>query len=104
MLEIPLRKHGGEWSGRLALADNESVDDIIGRRWFAVDQGHNVYAATYIDGKLHYMHTVCIRPDDGLVVDHLNHDGLDNRLSNLRMCTKSEDNRNRRRWVHATDV
>ena len=41
------------------------------------------------------MHRLILVPSEGLQVDHINRDGLDNRRSNLRLVTVSHNLRNR---------
>jgi hypothetical protein len=45
--------------------------------------------------KLVRLHRVIMSAPEGLLVDHRNNDGLDNRRSNLRLATKSQNNTNR---------
>lgn len=40
------------------------------------------------------MHRLIAQPPDGMVVDHINGDTLDNRRENLRVCTSAENIRN----------
>jgi hypothetical protein len=41
------------------------------------------------------MHREILRPPGHLVVDHINHNGLDNRKANLRHATRAQNNFNR---------
>ena len=43
------------------------------------------------------MHREILKVSDGLVVDHINHNGLDNRKANLRPASRLENSRNRRK-------
>ena len=42
-----------------------------------------------------YMHNLIVKPSEGMIIDHISRDGLDNRRLNLRECTWKENTRNR---------
>lgn len=83
-----------------ALIDLDDVDKVKNRIWY-MDNGYaksnknKSYSAT----KLHRFVTDC--PDD-MVVDHINHNGLDNRKSNLRICTQQQNTFNKNKRVNNT--
>jgi hypothetical protein len=60
--------------------------------WYAMRQKRNneIMSPFYIS-----MHRQILNPVATKVIDHINHDGLDNRRSNLRICTPAENSRNR---------
>lgn len=74
------------------LVDDEDAVLIAPYRWCVIDHGRQQYAFANVtrDGKrtIVYMHHVVM----GLVgVDHVNHDGLDNRRANLRPATPHQN-------------
>ena len=83
--KIPLDKTGTKF----ALVD-------AGDAWLADRKWHvsNVYAASKHHGSYDKMHVLIMNPEKGMKVDHINGDTLDNRRSNLRVCTHAENIRN----------
>lgn len=98
MKEIPLTQ------GKVAIVDDEDFERLSRYRWHA-DWSKNTqtwYASRFFrtpDGRKSHirMHRDIMQPDRGMVVDHRNHDGLDNRRENLRICTQTDNGRNKRR-------
>jgi len=41
--------------------------------------------------KIFHMHQIILEVPDGMVVDHINNDGMDNRSANLRAATKGQN-------------
>jgi hypothetical protein len=78
---------------------------VFGYRWRLVSPSKNYAAATELDSFGQYgvvlMHRVIMAAPKGLVVDHINGDTLDNRRSNLRLCTHAQNIRNRRVSKHS---
>ena len=85
-----------------AVVDAADLDQLKQYTWRMVVGKRITYAGTQevrIDGsKLRLaMHQVLTNPPLGMVVDHINHDGLDNRRSNLRICTPRQNTQNKRK-------
>lgn len=78
---IPLTK------GLFTFIDNEDFESVSKLPW--------TYASKYAyNGVVGYLHRFLMSPDEGLVVDHINRNPLDNRRNNLRVCTQKENNMN----------
>lgn len=73
--------------------DVSNITKLQRHSWWYTKQG---YLAGYIDGKLMLMHRFLTNCDDEHVVDHKNHITGDNRISNLRVCTVSKNQYNRK--------
>ena len=83
--------------------DPEDYERLNKHKWHAVNGKHTYYAerVTRVGKKRNRMiikmHREIIRVGDGKFCDHINHNGLDNRKTNLRPATQTENNRNRRK-------
>ena len=92
-----------EIKGKVVLIDDEDWNKVKGYRW-TIDKQKNLYYVTatlYINGnketvRMHRVITGCNK-GDGLIVDHINHNTLDNRKTNLRVCDIAENTRNQQK-------
>ncbi len=88
--------------GFVALVDSEDFDRISGFKWYAsssIKQEPYAIRSVYEGGsyKHVHMHREIMNAPHGLVVDHKNHNSLDNRKSNLRLATTRENTHNQRK-------
>lgn len=82
--------------GYYALVDDEDFESVSKYRWFALVRGSYVRAYRH-EGRANVaLHTHIMSPPDGRMVDHIDGNALDCRRSNMRVCTKTENNRNQR--------
>ena len=106
---VPLHgKHGATFC---AWVDEADAPAALSRRWTMQVRvsRHRVYryATTRHNGSQLGMHRFLTDAPKGMWVDHIgqhgdDHDGLDNRRSNLRICTPSENLANRRLPANST--
>ena len=85
---IPLTK------GKFAIVDADDYYRLTKYKWHAARGVNTSYAAANWRGKGVIMHRVIMGAPDHLVVDHIDHNGLNNTKANLRLCTTSQNNRN----------
>lgn len=97
MKEIPLTR------GQVARVDNKDFSELSKHKWYAVwcETTQSFYASRYSPGRVGgagnvQMHRVIMRARRGQEVDHINRNTLDNQRSNLRFCTRTQNNANKR--------
>lgn len=102
-IRIELRRRNGDLAG-VVLIDQEDAH-LAERRWFVNNNGYaarNETIGRRENGRplqrTVLMHRVLmgLEHGDGQFVDHINHDTLDNRRSNLRVVTHAENHQNRK--------
>ena len=98
--EIPL----GRTSKRI-LVSIEDYDHVSQWKWHN-RQGYAIRVEwlnkNQTRRKTYQMHREIMNPPEGLFVDHINGDTLDNRRGNLRTCSQTENARNRIKYTPTT--
>jgi hypothetical protein len=87
---LPLTK------GIYSILDSEDHDVFGQFSWYASRTTHGFYAKRVFRGRSFYLHRLIIKAKKGEIVDHVNGDTLDNRKSNLRIVTPTQNNFNQK--------
>lgn len=88
MKKIELTNNAG-----FCIVDDDDYENVKDFKW-ALVKGMSTNYARKTSGKKEMMHRMLLNARDGFQVDHVNHDGLDNRRCNIRECTRSENMKN----------
>ena len=93
--EIVMYNKQHEETGR-AIIDLDDVDKVRGYKWSLRKTGY------VISGGGMFLHRLIMNPPDNMVIDHINHNPLDNRKENLRICTQQQNSMNKSKCINNT--
>lgn len=82
--------------GKFAIVDAENYEWLMQWKWCAIKIRNTYYAKRRRKGNTNMlMHCLILGLGKGQYTDHRNHNGLDNRICNIRPCTRSQNQQNR---------
>jgi HNH endonuclease len=89
--------------GKIALVDDADFESLNSRKWYAAKDRHTFYASANdysgqkrVEKRMHWV--IMGKPPKGYIVDHKDRNGLNNQRGNLRICTRGQNNANRKAW------
>lgn len=74
--------------------DATDLDIVRPLTWYEQNNGYMVHKE--VGKPIQTMHRLIMGNPKGFVIDHINHNRLDNRRNNLRICTQKENSRNQK--------
>lgn len=105
-IQIELLGNHAKQNDSNILISKNSISVVINYNWYL---GKNGYPVTYgtVDNKIRYGKGIKLHKllfpniEKGLVVDHINHNKLDNRMENLRVCTSKQNSYNTKKSINS---
>ena len=85
--------------GKQAIVDDADFERLFAMNWRASQSGETFYAK---NGNDEYMHRLVCSCPSGMVVDHINGNGLDNRRVNLRAVSANVNALSTKRYSNNT--
>jgi len=95
MKKIPLTQ------GKFALVDDDKYEELANYKWSTLKKGKRFYAVRNTPSpqrRLISMHRQIMNAKPGQEIDHKNQNGLDNRIKNIRFCSKAQNQQNGSGW------
>jgi hypothetical protein len=87
---------------RYTIVDPADYERLRKYEWTTRKGTNSFYVRRHVAGykgkkqTIVYMHQETIKVPKGLIIDHINNDGMDNRRANLRAATRAQNSRNRK--------
>lgn len=94
--------------GKYAIVDPEDFERLNKHKWYVQRTKQMFYAVRRAKGherakgQIVWMHRSILPPPEGMCIDHINNNSLDNRKANLRLATPAQNARNRRKMAVKT--
>lgn len=89
-----IKLNGRYGKGNFAMVENEDFEYLNKFKWLMTKE---MYVYRHSKNKIIWMHREVMNCPTGLIVDHRFHNTLDNQKINLRICTNTENVKNRRK-------
>jgi hypothetical protein len=84
------------FGGDEVLVDKKDFDWLSTYKWYLAKRGRNNYCYAIVEGSPVLMHRLLLNPPSDKEIDHINHNGLDNRRENLRITDRAGNSQNHR--------
>lgn len=91
--------------GKYAIVDDEDFEWLNQWKWYCSGYEYVVRSETGVKSNLRqniFLHRILMNTPKGMETDHINGNKLDNRKSNLRICTRSQNEINKSLGINNT--
>lgn len=80
-------------TGDEVFVDDAFYDILSTKTWYTIKSARTSYARCYHKGEHLYMHRLVMEEPVGMVVDHMDCNGMNNQRENLQVVTQAENTR-----------